>query len=228
MIERFDEQLIRWAKGIVQEAEVTLLPPHLAPQAGSGISIYLFDLVRAKGLQRAEPGALRLLLRYLVTSWAEQPDKAHALLAELAFAVLDHPEFEVEFSALSQEFWRGLGVPPQPAFVLQVLLNHERPATQARAIKQPLVVQATPTSSLFGQVLTPDQVPLVGLRVELPALNRSTSTDVFGRFHFSSIPVGSSRQHLRIIGKGRELSIEVAQPWTEAEPVVIHMGLEEK
>jgi hypothetical protein len=202
MIERFDEQLLGWARGIVQDAEVTLLPPHLAQQGGSGISLYLFDLVRARGIQRAEAGAIRLVLRYLVTSWAEQPDKAHALLAELAFAALDHPEFEVEFSTPAQECWRGLGILPQPCFVLQVLLSRERPITQAKAIKQPIVIQTTPTSSLFGRVLTPEQVPLVGMRVELAALNRSTTTDVSGRFHFSSIPVGSSRQHLRIIGRG--------------------------
>ncbi len=228
MIERFDHQLIGWARDIVREAEVTLLPPHLAQRGESGVSIYLFELVRAKGVQHAEPRAVRLLLRYLVTSWAEQPDKAHALLAELAFAALEHPDFEVEFSPPSEAFWRALGMPPQPSFFLQVLLSYERPGAPARAIKQPLVVQAIPTTDLFGQVLTPENVPLVGMRVELTALNRSTFTDVSGRFHFSSIPVGSSRQHLRIIGKGRELSIEVAQPWTGAEPVVIHMGLEEK
>lgn len=229
MIEQLDEQLIRWAKGIVPESEITLAPPQrMPPQSGKVISIYLFDLAKAKGVQRIEPGATRVLLRYLVTAWAARPEEAHELLAAVAFAALDQEEFEVEFCSPADAFWAALGVPPQPAFVLQLLLIQDRPASRAKAIRRPLVVQTTPMAPLFGQVLTSDEVPLAGMRVELPALNRSTTTDLSGRFHFSSLPFGSSHQRLRILGKGRELSIEVAQPWSEAEPVVIHMSEEEK
>jgi hypothetical protein len=61
-------------------------------------------------------------------------------------------------------------------------------------------------------------------RVELPALDLSTSTDAKGRFRFSSIPAGP--RQLRIRAKGREFSINTEQAESEARPLVIHLQLE--
>ena len=75
--------------------------------------------------------------------------------------------------------------------------------------------------SLEGVVLGPQELPVVGARVELPALRLSTRTDSKGGFRFSAVPAQPASKLLRVTAKGRELSVQ-----TEADagrqPMVIH------
>ena len=75
-------------------------------------------------------------------------------------------------------------------------------------MRSPLVVCTAPITGLAGVVLGPDDIPLAGARVELPALRLAVRTDAGGRFRFAGIPGGKSApQHLRVFAKGHMLDV---------------------
>jgi hypothetical protein len=167
---------------------------------------------------------LQLSLRYLVTTWAKQSEEAHRLLGELAFAAMEHPEFEVKLNPIPAETWKALGIIPRPSFILQIPLRKEQPAPPTRYVREPLVVQATPVTSLTGIVLGPDDVPIARASVEIPTLQLSTRTDVHGRFTFANVPADPFPTNLRVRAKGREIQVTTEQS-TPDEPLVIRFNL---
>ncbi len=67
----------------------------------------------------------------------------------------------------------------------------------------------------------------MGARVELPALQLSTSTDSEGRFHFSAIPTAPPVKLLVVKAKGQELSVATERAVAAGEPLLIRLqGLE--
>lgn len=220
MIEDVDQHLKDWARTVVKDVAVSLTIPFGA-EAEEGVGLYLLDLAHAPPPRTAKRPPLRISLRYLVTTWAKDPERAHSLLGQLVFAAMDSTEFEVDLDPVPVAVWRAFGVPPRPSFVLRVPLQRERPEPAVTLVRAPLVVEASPVQSLQGVVLGPQELPVVGARVELPALRLSTRTDSKGGFRFSAVPAQPARQLLRVTAKGRELSVQ-----TEAnggqEPMVIH------
>lgn len=219
MIEEVDQRLKDWAGTVIKDTPVSLAAPS-ASDTGRGVGLYLMDLAHAPPPRTVKRPPLRISLRYLVTTWAEQPEEAHGLLGQLVFAAMDSAEFEVDLDLVPVSVWRAFGVAPRPSFVLRVPLQRERPEPEVKLVRGPLEVETSPVQSLQGVVLGPQEVPLVGARVELPALRLSTRTDSKGRFHFSTVPAGPSAKLLRITAKGRELSVKTEGD-AGREPMVI-------
>ena len=146
------------------------------------------------------------------------------MLGDLVVAALQTPEFEVEHEPLPLSLWTALGIAPRPAFVLRVPFKHERPEKLAPPVRHAMVIKPLPMGSLEGQVVGPEDIPLVNARVELPSLELSTTTDSKGRFRFSSVPSAPGTRLLRVRAKGQEFSINVDPAGTE--PLVIHLQLE--
>jgi hypothetical protein len=73
-------------------------------------------------------------------------------------------------------------------------------------------------------LLGPGDVPLPGVRVEVPAVATGTYTDATGRFALSGVPAGALR--LMLTGRGRHFHADL--PSTTEEPVVIRCDFEEE
>jgi hypothetical protein len=82
---------------------------------------------------------------------------------------------------------------------------------------------------LHGRILGPDDIPMRGVRVELPALALADYTDRQGFFHFAGVPREPQNKLLFIKAKGRELHVTVNHsPAAPDEPVVIRFNPSEE
>lgn len=227
MIEQISARLTQWVSGVLPGAEVSLLPPGGQPD-GRGVSLYLMELADKHPTLN---GVRRLQLRYLVTTWAEQPSDAHQLLGELVLAAMEEADFEVVCQPLSPEAWTALGAQPRPSFLLCAPMQRQSKALDTPLVRGPLVIQATPLTSLHGVVVGPGGIPLAGARVELPGLQLHKSTDAKGRFSFSAVPGYPLMGQLVVKARGRELQLSVEQSTSRSEPLLIqfdiHDGKEE-
>jgi hypothetical protein len=227
MTDNTRERLEQWVSSVLDAATVSFAPPDDG-QPGAGVSLYLFELAPSTHVDDARRRPVQLVLRYLVTTWAAKPEEAERLLLDLAFGAIDHSDFEVEFTPLSPATWLAFGVKPRPAFVLRVPVRRERRTPPVPRVRQPLVIQSVPAVPLLGVVLGPDDFPLAGASVQIPAMQLSTRTDAQGRFRFAALPVEPRAQHLRVSARGRTQDVTVAQPELAGEPVVIHFDLGEE
>lgn len=223
MIDQTDRHLAGWIGGILDQVEVSLDPPG-APEMTKGVGLYLLEILQSPSARGARRPPLLMTLRYLVTTNAPKPEEAHQMLGSLVVAALENPEFEVEQEPLPLSLWIALGIAPRPAFVLRVPFRHERPQKLAPPVKHAIVIKPLPLGSLEGQVLGPENIPLMNARVELPAFELFTNTDSKGRFHFSSVPSPPGVKLLRVRAKGQEFSVNIDPAGTE--PLVIHLQLE--
>lgn len=224
MIDKTDRRLTTWVSDLLSGVPVSLDPP----KAGGGktVSLYLIELVHATPDRGTRRPPFLMKLRYLVTPFAEDALEAHRMLGTLVVAALDNPEFEVEQEPIPVSLWSALDLPPRPAFVIRVPFKHERPEKLAPPVKQPLVVKRFPLRSFEGRIVGPENIPLMNARVDLPALDLSTSTDSKGRFYFSSVPDAPGARLLRVRAKGQEFSIKTERAVSEDEPLVIQLELE--
>src|SRR5262249_32982745 len=136
-----------------------------------------------------------------------QPEEAHRLLGQLVFAAMENPEFEIDLTPVSVTVWNAFGVAPQPAFMLSVPVQKERPEPKPGFVRQPLLVKTSPMTTLYGVVLGPGEIPIAGARVEMRALHLSTQTDRKGRFCLAAVPSEPARKELEVKAKGRKLSV---------------------
>lgn len=226
MIDDTDRRLAAWISGILDQVNVTLAPPS-ATESARSVGLYLMELVQSPTPARdTHRPPLMMTLRYLVTTQAAKPEDAHQMLGKLAIAALENPEFEVEQESLPPALWTALGIAPRPAFVLRVPFRHERTEKRAPIVRKPIVIKQLPLRSFAGQIVGPENIPLMNARVELPAFELYTNTDSKGRFHFSSVPAAPGPRLLRVRAKGQEFSINTEQADSDKEPLVIHLQLE--
>jgi hypothetical protein len=220
LIDQMDSQLTDWVKETLGQVEVSLDCPANAP-AGKGVSLYLIELANAFPSEGPYSIPLKLELRYLVTAWAPEPEEAHRMLGALAFAAMGNSSFEVDLHPLPAEVWLAFPARPRPAFILRVPVTIER-AEAEKIVTKPLVVEASPLTSLEGAVLGPEDIPVAFARVEIPFLDLATYTDTYGLFRFPAVPVDPPVKNLRIVLKGWTLETPIEQPSLAHEPLVIH------
>lgn len=222
MIEQADRRTREWVESVLPSTTVSFAAPGHVPD-GRGVSLYLMRLADAPALHNVNHRTvLQISLGYLVTAWSDEQEEAHRLLGELVFAALENPQYQVDLKPLPNETWAAFGIAPQPCFVLCVPLRLERPEPAVKYVRQPLIVQAAPVSTLSGLVLGPGDIPIAGARVELPSLQIHERTDAKGRFHLSMVPGGESATMLHIQAKGREMQVLIKGATGQHEPLVIH------
>jgi len=229
MVDRASADLASWVSTLFEGADVSLAPPG-RNNSGKGISLYLMELADRPPPRGMNRSPLQIELRYLVTTWADDPKEAHRLLGELVFAAMDRDELKVDLKPLSAPTWEALGVSPQPSFILCLPLYRVRPETLAPLVRKPLVVEAAPVGSLFGQVvgvLGADRAPLGQATVELPALQLHADTDSKGRFSFSTVPSGKAQLQLVVKARGRERTVTVDRPTSSTDPFLVEIDLPE-
>jgi len=227
MTDGFDERLKSWATSEIPGVEVSLAVPE-KQRPGRGVGLYLLDVMQSHALSNSRRPPLQLSLRYLITAWSDKPEDAHQILVQLIFAAMENKDFLVELEPIPLTVWTALGVPPQPSFLLRVPLRQERPELQTKLVLHPLEVQSSAMVGFHGVLLGPGDMPLSQCRVEMPALNLTTSTDYKGRFYFPSVPAAGSKQ-LLVKAKGLELPVSSEQNYSDSkEPLVIHFNLLEE
>jgi hypothetical protein len=210
MAESTDSDLTAWVRRVVPGVNVSLERPALDQPAGRGVGLYLFELRERPPMRNTRREPLQLAVQYLVRAWAPDPADAHALLLDLAFAAMEEADFEVELDPPPPELWTALGVPPSPTFRIGVPVRRARPQPVVKPVLHPLVVEPAAFGTLAGWVRTPDDEAIVGATVEVPDLERRSTTDRQGRFRFEALPGRGRRLELRVRAKGREVWATVA------------------
>jgi hypothetical protein len=225
MIDEADDRLVKWVGTVVPEADVSLD----CPQDGHapGVNLHLLELA-ADPLPRANrrPAALRMSLRYLLTTWADDPRVAHRQLGKLAFAAMEEVDLDLELEPLPGSFWHAFGIAPRPHLVLRAPVRHQLPETIPKLVEKPLVVHASDLTRLEGVILGPQEVPVPDAFVELPALQRTTRSDGSGRFSFVGIPAEPPVNKLLVHAKGRDFSIDRDSP-SDGRALVIELDFVE-
>jgi hypothetical protein len=219
VIEQADKQLKEWVAEVLDGVDASFGPPSDS-RSGRGVSLYLIDLVEKPPPRTTKRPPLQLSLRYLVTTWATEPEDAHRLLGKLVFDAMARPEFDVELDPLAPSVWAALQCAPRGSFVLRVPLRKDQPEIPVKPVLRPLRVQSSQIASLSGVVLGPGDEPVVRARVELPALEISTQTDLNGRFEFPFVPSDPPIRRLMVRAKGRQISVS-GDAVTKSRPLVI-------
>jgi hypothetical protein len=220
-IEQADQRLKDWVENVTGGTTCSLNAPSPAAKDPT-ISCYLLDLLEIPALRNVPHPSHQFSLRYLVTSWAKEPSDAHQRLNALVFAVLEEPELELEMHPPEPALWTALGVPPSPCFFLRVRVRLERPEKPPRLVLQPLKVEALPVKPLAGVVLGPEDVPVMGAVIEIPALQLSVRTGSKGQFRFKSVPEGGWLKRLVVKARGRTQEIALEKDYSEENPLIIH------
>jgi hypothetical protein len=226
VIDEVDRALKTWVNSVLTDVAVSLAAPNEQP-AGPGVGLYLLRIAKAPPARvgRGRP-PLQLTLSYLVTAWSDEPERSHRLLGELAFAALAHPEYEVEMEPAPLRVWRAFGIAPRPSFTLSVRLQREWPAVVEPIVRSAVTVQGSVAATVTGQVVGPGDVPLMGARVECPALNRVTRTDGKGRFRLIAVP-SSPPPQLLVTARGQQRWVSPDLHAPGGPPLVIRFeGLE--
>lgn len=219
MIQEMDQRLKAWVESVLGSVPLSFDPPTTTFQ--SGVALYLLELVGSPPPRTSQRPPLQLLLRYLVTTWAEEPEAAHHLLGTLVFAAMESESFTVDLSPLPAATWAAFGLAPRPAFILSIPLRKERPEPVTKPVREPLVIQPAPFTTLQGTILAADDYPRVGVQVELIEIQRSTRTDSKGHFFFASVPAASPLT-LRVRTRDQELTLP-ASPSADTQPLVIRL-----
>ena len=209
-----------------------------APQAGrkqQGINLHLLSIAphpqaAARGERRTES---QLVLRYLVTSWAEQRELAESLLCTLAFHLLGRgaggPDgrSEIVVEAAPLEILAALGLPPRPALMVGVPLVHIEVAEPARRVMHPPIVRSEGATTLWGVLLGPGDVPVAAAQVELPAFGRFAETDPAGQFRITGVPANLADRTIRVRARGVERSFRLAAG-SDGGPLTLRMSFAEE
>lgn len=224
MIDGVDNALKTWIVSALGEVDVSLEPPGACPD--DCVNAYLLDMQYAPPAERGRSKIFSLTLRYLVTAWNTDPLKAHRALGDLALAVAEHPEYQIDLDPLPASTWTAFGVAPRPAFLLCAPLKPERELPPVRLITEP-VIHAHPLTQLEGVLLGPGDLPVVGARVELPTIGRHAITDRKGYFCLTAVPAEPAHKQLRIRAKGRDLATTTEHRPDQPGPVTIHLDLTE-
>jgi hypothetical protein len=224
MIDQTDRRLATWIGGILDQVNVSLAPPG-AMDAAKGVGLYLLELLQSPAARGPRRPPLLMTLRYLITTQAPKPEDAHQMLGTLVVAALENSEFEVEQEPVPISLWTALGIAPRPSFILRVPFRHERPEKLAPPVRS-VVLKRLPLRSFGGQIVGPENIPIMNARVELPAFELFTNTDSKGRFYFSAVPAAPGAKLLRVRAKGQEFSINTEQVSSDNDPLVIQLQLE--
>jgi hypothetical protein len=218
MIDDLDRRLTGWIQSVLPKIPVSLLPAAATP-SGKGIALLAVDLATDPVARGAKRPPLRLQVRYLVTSWAPEPEEAHRMIGELAFSAMDRGDLELEPGPVPLELWRTLGLPPRAAFLLKATVQKEREEKPVPRVKVPLVLKKSLLRPLQGRVLGPKDIPLTKARVELLELGLAAETDPDGRFTFHAVPQGNGPRQVRVTAKGMTVDVKVGD-----EPLIIRMN----
>lgn len=225
MIEEIDQRLSQWIASVLSsDIEVSLLPPGDMGDKKK-VGLYLKDILPSVPNRGARRPPLQVLLRYLVTSWAKNPQEAHHLLGQLLFAAMEHPEYEVELEPIPPDIWRAFGICPMPAFMLCLPMRVERSQKPMRLVRSPIEVSKSGLESMEGMVMGPGDIPLTNARVDLTTHHLVARTDFKGRFMFPAVPTQPAKKKVCVTAREQKLFKEVEFTKAKQQPWIIYFDV---
>lgn len=222
-LDALDDRLRDWA------AAAGGLTPSFGPPSADlsdAVGLYLLDVAPKPPARGERRPPLQLEARYLVTTWADRPEDAHAALGDLFFAALADPELEVDPLPVPLATWPAFGVAPRPSFVIKAVVRRELEEPPVKLVRE-AVFTASPMSVLHGLVLTQDDVPVPRARVDLPALDATAVTDSKGRFAFPRVPSEPPARLLHVSARGRKATYETDAVASPEDPLVLRFEIRE-
>ena len=204
-----EERLVReWVRPSLGTHAVAVFDGAPAPAAaGDGgvvrVTLRLLDLLPHALPRGKKDPPKRLQARYVVTVANKEA------LAELAFAAIGSGFLELEQTAPSLEYFRALGVPPQPALIVHVPVERVAPARAVPRVRVPLDTRWAPLQPLDGVVVTgPDDVAIAGALIELQGYGLTTYSDDRGAFRFAAVPGEPRTKTLVVEAKGQRVAFQ--------------------
>jgi hypothetical protein len=223
MIDQSDRELASWVTTVIGDVTTRFDMPSEQPE-GRGVVLYLLSFSPTPPASTGPPIPLQVTLRYLVTTWAESPPESHKLLGDLVFAAMEEKGYELELEPVPAGTWQAFHLPPQPAFVLRVLLRKPIPEPAAKYVTK-VIIEPRAMISVYGLVRGPQDIPIPSARIEVRNSHRYTDSDASGRFHFDNLPAGMPT-NLSVKAKGRVLDVTIERPTSAEDPFVIPLPLE--
>ena len=213
-INEADEALCRWVKSVITTESIAFGAP-TAAASGSAVNAYLliFAPAASHGMQSDTP--MQLLLRYLITVWAESPEREHELLTKLAFGALQQSDFQVGFEALPDSLWSAFAITPRPCFFITVPVMQFRATTPVRLVEKPLITHPAFRGIIAGRVVDGKGEPVPNARITLPPLFDGAVSEAGGKFVFRNIPAELTYKQIgsafKVTVNGREREVSVVQ-----------------
>jgi len=234
-----DAEIEAWARSVVGDAaSVSLVDPSAfgATRAASSptVEISLVEVRPRPGADMPGRPTLRLALRYLVTVRADDVRSGHAVLSKLAFAAMAREGQDVERDVDWLAFWRAMGAPPRPAFLLGAEVEEIRPTpprakVPARGLRVVEFVLPAPGSTFRGLVVRHGGGPVVGATILCEAAGAKSVTDAEGHFDLGALPPWPPRKRLEVRLGGESFQFEVdvshADGQSQARPLTLEIGV---
>lgn len=223
MIKQIDQELSAWIVSLVG-IKPSLTRP-LDNDSQRGVNLYLLDLIDDTIRRSGDRPTNQPTLRYLVTTSDGKPEEAHDLLEQILFAALKSRDYEIELHPTDDQLWLTLGMFPRPYFLLRVPLPNELEPSTAPLVEGDLVVRGGAVVPFYGEIRTPGGIPLANVRIEMPNLFRSTTSDSVGKFVLSGVPAAPKEKMLLLKARKHQQTVIVEETGTEANPIQIEFNL---
>jgi hypothetical protein len=215
-IEAATAGLVDWLTATTGAAAVVEPPANDESEGEPALTVWPLALLPERQLHSAVArGPYRFLVRHLVTGPLRVLDAA-------LVAAVRAGEPVINLQPPADETWLALRARPRAALLVDVPAQVGRPTPVAPRVRSPLQVRGAGLSKVGGRVLTPDELPLTGVQVELVSTGVRTYTDTAGRFSFAAAPA-EDPVRLRLLAKGHRMVVDVPA----ADDVVIHCDIQE-
>ena len=224
MLETVYSQLQQWVGETWTESSWSSSFPgdgNTKPEDKVGVTTYLLEIQRAQVVRAEKRAPLQINLRFLICSWAAKPEQANEALLQLAFTALDREGWELEFDAFPIEVWKAFGAAPRPSFLLRIPVRMERLEPKVKLVRS-LNLLASSVTSLEGMVVGPDDTPIPGAIVEVPAMQRWTNTDDRGKFVLSGMP--QAQTFLVVRAKGQRIEVSPQGDADSSKPLIVKLS----
>jgi hypothetical protein len=209
MIEHADADVVAWLTDVVDPVPVTLGPPTAQPDRPSGVACHLLALIPEPPGRGPGRPPVRAVARYLVTSWAPAPADAHRALGQVLVAAIDRADVELGHSEPPAALWPALGVPAQPAVMLDVPVRWNRPQPTTPLVREPARVDWLGLRPLAGVVIGPTGVPIARAQLRVQDADAPTWTGPDGAFRLPAAPSAPTPMPLTVSARGVTRTVTV-------------------
>jgi len=220
MIDTIDQLLRKWVGYVAGDVAISLSFEEKL-ETDLSISLCLMDILSMPMYGQGRRLPLQVRLRYLVSTEANDIEKAHQILGKLLFSAMEKPEFEVDLESVNMAVWQAFGIAPRPAFYLSLPMRVERKDTTKLISTSPELVYRK-MRDLDGVVMGSGNIPIPNGRIKLADMGRSVTADEQGCFHLASIPDKPTKRQFFISAKGQDFEIEATLP-EEGKLLLLHL-----
>lgn len=223
-----------WAAGLAEQGLSARFAHGFEPEE-AGLVVTAMLLTARSDPQRRTHGSTRRLLperplarvHYLiaVSGPNDEAQAEQALLALLA-AADGQPGMELLTVELPPSWWLAYGIPPCPAFQLEVCVTEhvERPASAA--VREHRLC-LTDIVSIHGRIVAADDTPIPSAEIELLATGQMVRSDYRGAFRLSIAGAGADPDAgsgwVRVQARGVEQRFPIPETITEHRPWLLRM-----